>query len=1358
MATFGLPSFPSFNVNDGNAGPRWKKWLARFERLLVALDIDDPARMRALLLHYAGPEVDEIFDTFHDGGLDDDFNAAKARLTEYFSPIVNTAFELYNFRNAKQMKDESLDAYCTRLRQLAATCAFTDTNKEIAAHIILTCTSHSLRRKALRENLNLKDLLTAGRSFELSETQASNVEKSDHHINAVSNGAYSRSRPRRKGHHHDSRNRSKSRDHSRQKNKYQGQNQNQPGQSKSCYFCGGKYPHGGQCPAKGKKCDNCGIMNHFSRVCHSAQKGGNRVQQVQDEPINRHDSPDDDDYLYSIQDKQNQGQVNATRTYGKKRGAIRHIKVSGKEIPIMIDSGATVDIMDQETYDSMRKEGYIRGALKDSTRKLYPYGVDIQLPVIGVATLPVVYENTTLNCDFHVVRGRRGNLLSLQSAEEIGILHIAYSIQYQKITEDTELFTGIGKIKDRLIKLHVDESVAPSRQPHRRIPFHIRKDVEAELKRLEDLDIIEKVDGPTPWVSPIVTVPKKSGGVRICVDMREANKAILREKHITPTLDDLIADLNGATVFSKLDLRAGYHQLELHPDSRYLTTFSTHAGLRRYKRLSFGINAASEIFQNAIAEIIQDIPDSKNISDDIIVYGKTQTQHDNALERVLKTLKENGITLNQSKCEFSKSEIVFYGHIFSKNGLSADPEKIKTIVDAAEPTSPSEVKSLLGMAQYVSRFIPNYADITEPLRRLTRKDSSWKWEAAEKKSFTNLKTALSSAEVMGYFDPRKETELIVDASPTGLGAILTQDGKVLSYASRALSDVESRYSQTEREMLAVVWSAEHYHLYTYGGTFQIITDHKPLLGIFKSKKPTSVRLERWRIRLMPYNYELLYRPGKDENNPADYISRHPDAKVTFEENIAEDYINYISTNATPKALTLAEIQAETKQDHILQAVIVAVESGKWYNKQLQDYQKVKDEIAVYNGLVLRDHRIVIPYKLRGQAVDLAHVGHQGIVKTKKLMREKVWFPGIDRLIEEKIQKCIPCQSATNTPRRREPLLMSKLPSTPWENLSIDFAGPFPTGDYLLVVIDDYSRYPEVEVIQSTAARSVIPKLDAIFSRQGIPANLKSDNGPPFNGKEFADFANYLGFNHRRITPLWPEANGEAERFMRSLNKCIRAADAERLNWKQELNKFLRQYRATPHSTTGVSPFEALTGRRMKTQLPQLNFQSTRPLDHNIRLADNLQKQKMKNYADERRHTKVPNLTPGDTVLVRQPRINKTTPPFNPQPYRLISTKGSMMTARRGEKEVTRNSSHFKSILSTPSEEEEENENIDIPYADQNVPEINNDIPYAAIQVPVNNADIQVPVNNADPGMQRRSTRVTKPPVRFKDYELCRILC
>ena len=250
-------------------------------------------------------------------------------------------------------------------------------------------------------------------------------------------------------------------------------------------------------------------------------------------------------------------------------------------------------------------------------------------------------------------------------------------------------------------------------------------------------------------------------------------------------------------------------------------------------------------------------------------------------------------------------------------------------------------------------------------------------------------------------------------------------------------------------MLATVWGAEHFHLYVYGAQFFIITNHKPLLGIFKSHKQTSARIDRWKLRLMPYDCQLLYRPGRDTKNPADFMSCHPNTSETERQNIAENYVNYLCNNTIPKAMTLPEVKLEIKKDQAMQALIKAIETDQWSNQETQVYRKIKDELSVCNGIVLTGNRIIIPTSLRSKAIDLAHVGHQGIVKTKRLLREKVWFPGIDKMAEEKMHNCLPCQASTQGKLPPpEPLKMTPLPSASWKEVPFPYpsvAGPFPTG-------------------------------------------------------------------------------------------------------------------------------------------------------------------------------------------------------------------------------------------------------------------------------------------------------------------------
>ena len=290
-------------------------------------------------------------------------------------------------------------------------------------------------------------------------------------------------------------------------------------------------------------------------------------------------------------------------------------------------------------------------------------------------------------------------------------------------------FTGIGKLKNIQCKLHEDKTVQPIALPHRRIPFHVRKKVENELDKLLRLDIIEPVyNEPNPWVSPIHVVekPHRPGEIRMCVDMRNVNTAIKRERHITPTIDDILAQVNGSTVFSKLDLNAGYHQIELAPESRHLTVFSTHKGLFRYKRLNFGVCSAAEVFQNAISSALRGLTGTLNISDDILVFGRTQQEHDARLVACLQRLRECNLTLNKDKCCFGKSHIEYFGHVFSSTGISPDKKKVDAIQNVSDPTNASEVRSFLGLVTYCSRFIPDLATVSAPLRELIKKDTPWR--------------------------------------------------------------------------------------------------------------------------------------------------------------------------------------------------------------------------------------------------------------------------------------------------------------------------------------------------------------------------------------------------------------------------------------------------------------------------------------------------------------------------------------------------------------------------------------------------------------------------------------------------------
>ena len=1090
-----------------------------------------------------------------------------------------------------------------------------------------------------------------------------------------------------------------------------------PKQRKSCWNCGGVWPHdqARPCEAKNKQCRACLRYGHFYRYCRSTsrsapkpgEKNHQRVQKLDEVmPMTHGDSSDE--YVYALASEEfgasKQTPEDIKKVYHITRRPKTTVKVNKCKLAVILDSGASVNLVDKQDFDKLSKQN-ASIKLLTTNAQIFAYGAENPLSLLGKFEATVESVGNITVATFYVTRGNHGSLLGHETATELGLIKVEPKISaiaeqpstVEKLkTEYQDIFQGIGKLKDFQFEIHVDENVEPVAQAPRRIPFHIRKQVENELDRLEKEGIIEKVDGPTPWVSQIVAAPKPNNPkeIRLCVDLRQVNKAVKRQRNPTPTIEEVTSDLNGATVFSKLDLRAGYHQVELKPASRYLTTFATHKGLMRYTRLIFGLSSASEVFQRVIQQALQGISGVKNISDDVIIFGRTQEEHDQALAAVFQRLREKGLTLNGDKCVFNKHNLAFFGYVFSEKGMSADPKKVEAIKNAAPPSSASEVRSFLGLTGFCSRFIPDYATLTEPLKELTRKGTSWQWGPRQQNAFDQLKVRLTDNNVMAYFDPRRQTVATFDASPFGLGGVLTQvdsEGKshVVAYASRTLTDVERRYSQTEREALSIVWGCERFHLYLYGAPFEIITDHRPLELIFNnpSSKPPA-RIERWGLRLQPYDYKVTYKPGN--SNIADYLSRHPlQSQPVRDRNIAEQYVNYLIDNAVPKAMSVGEINSACETDSAIQKLRRALTTDKWDKRDpdLQPFYKLRHELtaAADSNIVLRGTRIVIPASLRNRSVQLAHEGHQGVVKTKQLLRQKVWYPGLDSDVEQAIANCIPCQAVGPAPKP-EPLKMTELPDKAWLKISTDFCGPFPSGEYLLVVIDEYSRYPEVEIVRSTAAATVIPKFDRIFATHGIPDEVKSDNGPPFNGHEFARFAQEKGFHHRKITPLWAPANSEAERFMRTVEKSIRTSTNEGKNWKQELQQFLLQYRATPHTTTGKSPAELLFGRQIRTKLPEATHQAKASTDHEVRQRDHSAKQKMKQYSDMRHHHAPSAISIGDTVLLKQQRKNKLSTRFDPDPVTVIGRKGSMITLRKGDgTELARNVSHAKKVTRQSAE-------------------------------------------------------------------------
>jgi hypothetical protein len=421
---------------------------------------------------------------------------------------------------------------------------------------------------------------------------------------------------------------------------------------------------------------------------------------------------EEDEYAFTVKETLDTGRVT--------------VSVGGIPLEMVIDSGASTNVIDKYLWEDLKKK-HIKCTSRKTTKKLYAYGSTTPLRVIGIFTADVNVADRHVTTEFTVIEGKGEPLLGRKTATELGVLKLQIPEQFvnsvtDRVARHKVLFQGIGKLKEYQMKLHIDPQVRPVAQSVRRTAFSLRGKIEEKLDELLHEDIIEKVDGPTPWVNPVVVVPKANGEVRLCVDMRCANKAIIRERHPIPTIDEILQDMQEGGVFSKLDLKWGYHQIELSEESRSITTFVTHKGLFRYKRLMFGISSAPEKYQQVIQQVLQDCSGTANISDDIIIYGSDQGEHDKRLEKVLTRLEERGLTLNKEKCVFDMPKLTFMGLLLSNRGIGPTEEKVRAVVEAREPQNVTEVKSFLGLVNFSARFIPDLATVAEPMRQLTKRE------------------------------------------------------------------------------------------------------------------------------------------------------------------------------------------------------------------------------------------------------------------------------------------------------------------------------------------------------------------------------------------------------------------------------------------------------------------------------------------------------------------------------------------------------------------------------------------------------------------------------------------------------------
>ena len=479
--------------------------------------------------------------------------------------------------------------------------------------------------------------------------------------------------------------------------------------------------------------------------------------------------------------------------------------------------------------------------------------------------------------------------------------------------------------------------------------------------------------------------------------------------------------------------------------------------------------------------------------DDILVTGESETAHLNNLAVVLERLEAAGTRLKREKCSFMIPEVEYLGHSIFAKGIQPVSTKVQAIRDAPRPQDVSQLRSFLGMLNYYGKFLPNLATLLRPLYDLLLSTTTWTWGNSQEQAFRKAKELLSSAPLLTHYDPEKQLVLSCDASPYGVGAVLSHrmedhSERPIAYASRTLSSAERKYAQLDKEALSIVFGVKHFHQYLYGRKFVIMSDHKPLqylLGETRGIPPmASARIQRWAVMLSAYHYEICYRPGVDHAN-ADGLSRLPLPDHVTNVPVPGDVLYLFRTlEGTP--IKAAQIRQWTDTDPVLSRVRHNVLKG-WVDSDepgLQPYQSRAAELSVQDGCLLRGSRVIVPKEGREAVMSLLHEGHPGVTRMKQLARGYVWWPGIDKELEFAVKTCAACQENQRSPAKA-PMHPWEWPDRPWARVHVDYAGPV-KGKMILVIVDAHSKWIEAHTVSAATSQATIDKLQLVFATHGPP--------------------------------------------------------------------------------------------------------------------------------------------------------------------------------------------------------------------------------------------------------------------------------
>ena len=1203
---------------------------------------------------------------------------------------VNFRIERLNLMQYRQKSSESLDAFVTRARTQGLRCEFTDPElqERIIELVIASTPIAEFRRELLDKDktLTLQETLNTGRRHEA-------TEKGNEQIRTLRESATDQT----------------SIDHVSKK--------------KPCWNCGRHHAYR-RCPAFRDECSGCGRQGHWVEFCRSkTEDTGNRGQNTQDKSSSKpqkhypntgrqrknvhtvtaheNETPGGSDtsdpgnysesfYCIKMSDKCFDAISRSTRDEAYTTIGIKCPGLDGtKGLRLKLDIGAQGNALPVRTFKQMFGDIDPDDVLSPvGQTKLTAYsGEDIKC--IGKLTCDCKYgRGDWVRTTFYVVDVPGPVVLGLPMCEALNLVTINCHVETilaqpsRRVDSLQDLkksypcqFDQIGRFKDPA-KILLKPDAEPYIDRPRKCNVNLLPKIKAELGNMEKNGIIRRVREHTDWCSSIVYSTKDDGSLRVCLDPKHLNNAVKRCPHKTPTLEEINPFFTGAKYFSKLDAKAGYWSVPLEESSQLLTTFRTPIGRYCFQRLPFGLNTSQDIFQQRMDEILEDLDGCVGIADDICVFGSTEDEHDARLLKLMEAAKMHGLVFNSAKCAIKKQSISFFGNVYSKDGISPDPAKVKDIHEMPVPQDREDLQRFLGLLTYLGSFIANLSTQAAILRDLLKKDVPFEWSDDHQHAFEKLKGAISDQAKVAFYDSTKPIALEVDASQKGLGAALIQEGKPIAFASKSLTKTQSNYSNIERETLALVHGVERFHTYLYGRSFTIISDHKPLEMI--CKKPiisAPPRLQRMLLRILGYDYSVVYRPG-EEMVLSDTLSRlpNPNNKSEVKLDLRVDGISFDLISFSPGKQV--ELRRETQRCPVLNALAEVVYRG-WPERigdlptDLRVFWSYRDVIGLDDGVLFKGRQIIVPESMQGDIISQLHRGHLGIEKTRLLARDTVYWPRINNDIERLVKGCNVCQEDQDD-NRREPMLTSKVPAHAWQIIGTDLFEI--KGRQYIIISDYYSKFPIVKELQAPVTSEVVKDVvEEACGTFGRPDEIRSDNGPQYASETFKKFCRTWGINHTTSSPHYAQSNGFIERQIRWVKSVIKKC----IKTKENVQMALLNLRATPVDNRMPSPAEMLLGRQVASILP------TRQTDIDQGVKDQLEGRRDKakeHYDHTARDQQLAPLYPGQGVRI-QDQVTKTWAPgtvvekcLEPRSYVVETQKGS---------KLRRNRHHLREALQTP---------------------------------------------------------------------------